>query len=300
MKNKTPTFSTVFEAWFAHYEQTVKKRTSEQTYWLIANKVNPVLGRMPIDSITPKAVLDLCNAVAQQSPYNSRMIAINLNRIFDYAVVVMNIMPYNKLSKINSYLPKRKVAGMKFVDTDELPEFFLDIALNTTCHDVIKRAFFVLIYTALRRQEVAYAKKSEFDLQARIWTVPAERLKISDNGRHIVPLSNQVIELITPLFDSDSDYLFSLPNNPSKPINAWSINQVIRQSGWQGKQTLHGFRKIFSTHAHASRKWTIDAIELSLAHRIGGVRGIYNHADMLDERVELMAWWADEVDGWRV
>lgn len=157
----------------------------------------------------------------------------------------------------------------------------------------------MLIYTALRCQEVAYAKKSGFDLQARVWTIPAERMKIS-SGSHAVPLSSQVIELITPLFDSDSNYLFSLPNSPSKPINAWSINQVIRQSGWQGKQTLHGFRKIFSTYAHASRKWTIDTIELSLAHRISGVRGIYNHADMLDERVGLMQWWANEVDGWRV
>ncbi|MDO5651032.1 MAG: hypothetical protein Q4G13_02710 [Moraxella sp.] len=61
---------------------------------------------------------------------------------------------------------------------------------------------------------------------------------------------------------------------------------------------MHGFRHIFSTHAH-EHGFAPDVIELCLSHKIAGVRGVYNHAQMLDKRRELMYWWADVLDDWR-
>lgn len=298
MKNQTPTFKKIFEQWFAHYQQTVAKVTADKTYWLLHNKAIPVIGDMPIDTITPQIVLELSNHVAKTAPKQARRLVLDIVRIIDYAVIVLNIIEHNKLSKVICFIPKKAEIGMKFVYTNQLPILFNDIN-HCKCNDIVKQAFYLLVYTALRRAEIVNAKKSEFDLKNKIWTIPAERMKVAGNGDHVIPLAPQVIELITPLFDNQSDYLFALPNRPEKPFNAWSLTQLMKNSGWQGKQTLHGFRKIFSTHAHLSRLWTIDAIELSLAHKIRGVRGVYNHADMLDERVELMNWWADEVDKWR-
>ncbi|EMZ82929.1 integrase family domain protein [Escherichia coli 2722950] len=43
--------------------------------------------------------------------------------------------------------------------------------------------------------------------------------------------------------------------------------------------------------------WPDDAVEVQLAHANGGsVRGIYNHAQYLDKRREMMQWWADWLD----
>ena len=63
--------------------------------------------------------------------------------------------------------------------------------------------------------------------------------------------------------------------------------------------TIHGLRKVFSTHAHESGRWSVDAIELQLAHVIPGVRGVYNKAYLLDERRRLMIWYASEIQSWR-
>lgn len=294
-----PTFKKVFDQWYAHYERTVKTKTALQTHRLMETKVLPHIGTKPIHHITAKDVLNLYHQVNEHTPNTAKRIVNHIIKVMDYAVVILQVIKYNKALPVRSYFDSYKVKGMKFVSTDKLPQLFADItAYNRTC-DVITCAFWLLVYTALRRTEVAHAKKCEFDLSAKRWTIPAERMKVASNGEHIVPLSPQVIKLIAPLFDDDSEYLFPSPIRPNEPVDPWSLYQVLRQSNWHSKQTLHGFRKIFSTHAHLSRLWTIDAIELSLAHKIGGVRGVYNHADMLDERVELMNWWADEVDKWR-
>lgn len=300
MKNQHLTFSEVFESWFNdHYRHTVKPATHAQTYRLISRSVLPIIGNTAINKITPKQVLDLCNAIAQTRPHKARRIAFFVSNVMDYALVVLDVIEYNKISSIKKYLPAKPTPkGRQYVPVGQLPHLFADMQDNN-CHDVVARAFWVLVYTGLRRSEVAYAKKCEFDLDKKLWVIPAERMKMGGNGSHTVPLSNQVIDLVAPLMPSQSEFVFSRPTRLDRPIHAWSVGYLLRRSKWQGKQTLHGFRKIFSTHAHESGLWNIDAIELSLAHKIGGVRGVYNHATFMNERTELMQWWANEVDNWR-
>lgn len=300
MNNQSLTFAEVFESWFNdHYCHKVKPATYTQNYRLISRSALPVIGDTAIDRITPKQVLDLCNAIAQTHPHKARSIANFISNTMDYALVVLNVIEYNRINSIKKYLPQKPAPkGRRYVPISQLPYLFADMTDNH-CHDVVHCAFWVLVYTGLRRSEVAYAKKSEFDFDKKLWVIPAERMKMGGNGSHTVPLSKQVIDLIVPLMDSPSEFVFSRPTRLDRPINAWSVGYLLRRSKWQGKQTLHGFRKIFSTHAHESGQWNIDAIELSLAHKIGGVRGVYNHATFMSERTELMQWWANEVDNWR-
>ncbi|VTQ29022.1 Putative prophage CPS-53 integrase [Streptococcus pneumoniae] len=66
---------------------------------------------------------------------------------------------------------------------------------------------------------------------------------------------------------------------------------VIKQIGYEGLESGHGFRHEFSTIMN-EHEWPADAIEVQLAHANGGsVRGIYNHAQYLDKRREMMQWW---------
>ncbi|MDO4895661.1 site-specific integrase [Moraxella sp.] len=301
MNNQSLTFAKVFESWFNdHYCHKVKPGTYNQTCRIMSSSVLPVIGDTAIDQITPKQVLDLCNDIAKTRANKARRIAFFIENVLDYALVVLNVIEYNKISSIKKYLPQKPTPkGRQYVKIAQLPYLFADMAQDNHCHDVVERAFWVLVYTGLRRSEVAYAKKCEFDFDKKLWVIPAERMKIGGNGSHTVPLSRQVIDLVAPLMNSQSEFVFSLPTRPDRPINAWSVGYLLRKSQWHNKQTLHGFRKIFSTHAHESGRWNIDAIELSLAHKIGGVRGVYNHATFMTERTNLMQWWANEVDNWR-
>lgn len=296
-----PTFEQVFKEWYSYYDCITDVKTSRQTYQAICTKILPTIGHLPINEIKPKQILDLSNDIAKSSTYYARRLVQYIINIIDYAVIIMQVLDFNYIARLNNYLVEHKKVGRRFVEMSQVPVMLQDIQSKASSHDTIMRALWTLIYTGLRRSEVVLAKKNEFDLSKKVWTIPAERMKIMDNGNHIVPLSKQVIDLVLPLLNSNhsNEYVFASITKPNQAINAWSLYYPLIKSGWYDKQSLHGFRKIFSTHAHTSRLWTIDSIELSLAHKISGVRGIYNHANMLDERIELMAWWANQIDMWR-
>ncbi|MEK9095196.1 tyrosine-type recombinase/integrase, partial [Escherichia coli] len=91
-------------------------------------------------------------------------------------------------------------------------------------------------------------------------------------------------------------YVFAGRNDKKKPICENAVLLVIKQIGYEGLESGHGFRHEFSTIMN-EHEWPADAIEVQLAHTNGGsVRGIYNHAQYLDKRREMMQWWADWLD----
>lgn len=174
----------------------------------------------------------------------------------------------------------------------ELPAFFKHIDKLGERKLQVKIAFLLLAYTALRRSEVMRADWLEINLTQAQWSIPAARMKMRND--HIVPLSPQVIALLKQLQRHTSKQRGKLFD-----VHACSPLYLCYAAGYRNRMTLHGLRKVFSTHAHESKLWSIDAIELQLAHLVPGVRGIYNKARHLDERRRLMIWYAAEVDKWR-
>jgi integrase len=58
---------------------------------------------------------------------------------------------------------------------------------------------------------------------------------------------------------------------------------------------LHDFRRTASTHLHEMGH-SSDAIELALAHKISGIKGVYNRAEYANQRRMILQAWADFVD----
>jgi integrase len=83
-----------------------------------------------------------------------------------------------------------------------------------------------------------------------------------------------------------------------RPISENTMNGALRRLGFsQEEATAHGFRSTFSTLANESGKWSVNAIEASLAHiEPNAVRRAYARGDYWDERVKMMQWWADYCD----
>lgn len=71
-------------------------------------------------------------------------------------------------------------------------------------------------------------------------------------------------------------------------------------SGFRGRQTIHGFRSLFSTWANEN-EWNRDVVERCLAHvEENKVRGAYNAAELIPQRTKLMQAWADQISAWRL
>jgi integrase len=118
--------------------------------------------------------------------------------------------------------------------------------------------------------------------------------------RHIVPLSRQVVDIMRALKLITGRSKFVLPGVNSGTMSNNTMLYALYRMGYQGKQTVHGFRGIFSTVMHEKGKrlgFTHDMIEIQLAHLEGdAVSRAYNAAEYLDERTVLMQWWADYLD----
>ena len=145
---------------------------------------------------------------------------------------------------------------------------------------------------------------SEIDFDRAEWRIPAERMKM--RRIHLVPLSTQSLKIledqktILEAADNRSGYVFPSERGPHIPMSADTVRVAIRSLGFGPEQmTSHGFRSMASTILNESGLWKPDAIERQLAHVPGNddVRAAYNYAQYLPERIKMMQWYADYLDG---
>ena len=168
-------------------------------------------------------------------------------------------------------------------------------------------AFEFMVLTAARTSEVRFMTWEEVDLDAALWTIPAERMKASRS--HKVPLSAQAVNIlrtvkhlpnpdagpddIADTIEATSGYVFRMPNGKTLSENAF-LNRARKDNIGC---VPHGFRSSFRDWAREVYGGQWETIELSLAHTIGTtVSQAYFRTDLLDERRELMQAWSDYLD----
>jgi len=170
---------------------------------------------------------------------------------------------------------------------------------------VAARALEFITLTGVRCQEALRAKWSEVDIEAKTWTVPAERLKVKNKRPHVVPLSSRALQIINDQVKiGDSDLIFH-GSKKDTPVSDTSIRNVINKIN-DIKEEKDKYRdqdsgKLIVTHGMRStfRSWCADmgyseeVSEASLAHTKKGVQAAYQRADMLLAREKLMQAWCD-------
>jgi integrase len=171
----------------------------------------------------------------------------------------------------------------------------------------VRNAMLFSAYTFCRPGEVRGTQWSEIDFDRAEWRIPAERMKM--RRIHVVPLSKQSIvvlesqKAILEAADNKSQFVFPSERGPHVPMSADTVRVAIRSLGFGPEQmTAHGFRSMASTILNESGLWSADAIERQLAHVPGNddVRAAYNYAQYLPERIKMMQWYADYLDGLRL
>ncbi len=150
------------------------------------------------------------------------------------------------------------------------------------------RALEFAILTAARSGEVRGATWSEVDLEAAVWTVPAERMKA---GReHRVPLSPAAITLLSALPRMHGTNLV-FPALRGGALSDMTLTAVLRRMDVAA--VPHGFRSSFRDWASERTNYPRDAAEMALAHAIGDrVEAAYRRGDLFEKRRSMMADWA--------
>lgn len=163
---------------------------------------------------------------------------------------------------------------------------------------ITRLALQIAPHVMARPGELRQATWDEFDLDAKIWRIKPERMKM--RRPHAIPLSEQVLVYLRELkqFSGPEGYVFPAFHTTRRPMSENTMNQAFRRMGYTSDEvTAHGLRTTASTLLNESGKWHPDAIERALAHGDSdAVRGIYNRGHYWDDRVKMMTWWSGYLD----
>lgn len=230
-----------------------------------------------------------------------------LNQIYDYAVA-MGYCEYNIANGLHKILVNNKIKkNYPHLNSDELSNFLARLnQINTD--PIIKKALLFKLYTGVRGGELLLSEPHHFDLDKRIWKIPALHIKQyrrkvilgHDIPEFLVPLSDQALEVVKSAlaWSHGEKYVFSSPRNNHKPIHFNTLNLIIRKMGYtKNELSSHGLRSTFSTILNESGLFQSNWIEAQLSHTDKNkTRASYNHAEYFNQRVEMMQWWGDFID----
>jgi integrase len=159
-----------------------------------------------------------------------------------------------------------------------------------------KLALHLLILTMVRKSELLNARWDEINFERAEWNIPAERMK--KEKPHLVPLSTQALAMLDELrsLASGSEWVLPSRNSLTEPTSRSTLNVVVRSLDLGIRDfVIHDFRRTASTQLHEAG-FNTDWVEKALAHEQKGVRGVYNRAEYLTQRRNMLQWWGDFVD----
>lgn len=254
---------------------------------------HPLIGDLPVASIDTALIVKILRPIWQGKPETASRLRGRIERILDWATVQEfrhGDNPARWRGHLEALLPAtakvRAVEHHPALPFAELPGFMAALRERDS---ISARALEFTILTAARTGEAIGARWKEIDLQAKVWTIPAERMKA---GRpHRVPLSRRAVAIFEALPRDRSGFVF-LGATGGKPLSNMAMLELLRGMNGDGL-TVHGFRSTFSDWAREQTGYPRDVIEMALAHAIKDKsEAAYRRGDALEKRRRLMTDWA--------
>lgn len=291
------TFEKVFWEWFTNTQASAAPKSRKDILNRVKNNFFPCIGTMPIETIKPAHLMDCLRGVEKRGAFSmAHDLARLAKQIFRYAMS-LDYVEYNPASDlVYAMHKKRPVEHLPAILTNEgIADFFHRAEQYPNL--IIQYLLKMLVYVFVRPSELRGAEWSEIDFQEAQWIIPAARTK--KRREHIVPLAPQVLKMFEELREVSlsTKYCFPSPKKDA-PLTESATRYALRKIGYQRADvTLHGFRSTASTILNESGLFRRDVIERQLAHvESNQSRKPYNRAEYMQERVELVQWWANFLD----
>jgi integrase len=294
IRSATDTFEHLAREWHAAKSKTWTEGTTVRNIGALEKHVFPVFGRRPFSTIVPMEWMEFLRSMEQTGivEQTSRVRAM-CREIYDLARVTGRAT-HNPLEGLHKFLLTKPTENYAHVSIEELPALLRAIRAYPYALDV-KIGLQLLTMLACRPSELREAEWEEFNLDAGLWLIPAERMKRRRD--HLVPLPNQAVALLRDLFNITGDYSLLFPgrSDTTKPRSNTAFLMALRRLGYEGRQTGHGFRHLASTILN-EQGFDSQHVEAQLSHVKGGVRGVYDKSTYLEQRKVMMQWYADHLD----
>jgi len=289
-------FESVAREWYAKQLHTWVPKHADDVLRRFEINAFPFIGARPIAEIEAPELLEMSRKIEKRGAHDlAHRLMQACGQVFRYGIAT-GVCKRDVAADLRGALTPHVKKHQAAVRPEEVPALLR--AIDTYAEQGDKQtmhALQLLALTFVRTNELIGAEWSEFDNGAALWIVPAARMKMG--AEHIVPLSAQALAILAELKALAGNSRFVFPGrNRDKPISNNTMLFALYRLGYKGRMTGHGFRAVASTMLN-EQGYRPDVIERQLAHcERDEVRGAYNRAEYLTERVKMMQAWSDYLD----
>jgi len=282
-----------------HVHELKNKKHIQQWQNTLEVYAHSIIGGMPIDVIDTKHVMQCLEPIWSTKNETAARLRGRIEQVLAWATVSgyrTGENPARWRNHLDKLLAKpsklQNVKHHEALDYKLIPEFMSELQQQ---HGIAARCLEFTIMTAARTNEAIGAKWAEINLQEKLWTVPAKRMKAKKD--HTVTLSDACISLLYAMKSQQlNDYVFSGQSRQGNLSNAAMMN-VLERMGRKTKEddiTVHGFRSTFIDWVTEQTNHSSDVREMSVSHTIKNKsEAAYRRGNIIEKRFILMNDWAN-------
>lgn len=287
------TFSEIAKEW--HDKKRYRSEKNAAVEWgRVQNYLIPAIGKMIISEIEPVHIIPILELIERKGHLElARRVRSIASQIFRFGVakVACSSDPADLL-KGSTRAPQAKPMPA-IVEEEHFADLLRRIDMADHVMPSVKLALQVAPYVMLRSGELRKSRIEHIDLDAAMWTIPAELMKRPRD--HRIPLHRDAVAILRRAVSiSDGVYIFS-GNRRGRPLSENTLNIALRSLGYGvGDVVFHGFRSSFSTLGREALRFEDDLIERQLAHvDKNATRAAYDRSYRIEERTAMMEAWGD-------
>lgn len=254
----------------------------------LATYAFPTIGKTRMTEVSSSDVLAVLQPIWLSKAETARRVKQRINTVMKWGIA-KGWRKDNPVDAVDKGLPKQttRKERRKSLPYSEVANCLATIAA-TSAGLSTKLCFELLVLTAVRSTEAREARWSEIDLQARLWEIPAERMKM--DRPHRIPLSKRAMAVLERAQGLDDDLVFP-GTRKGRPLSDATLLKLVRENGFE--VDIHGFRSSFRTWTQEQTNFPNEVAEAALARLSGDeTERAYARSDLFEKRRKMMEAWA--------
>ncbi len=298
IENAQNTFESLAREWHENWKADKTEKHAAAILSRFESDVFPMIGQMPVRSITPLMVLEVVRRAESRSALDvARRIKQTCGQILRYGVATGRA-DRDPTHDIRDAMRPYKMEHFAALDISELPDFLKALEHNDMrLYKQTQLAMRFLMYTFVRTSEMINASWEEIRTEEAVWIIPARRMKMRRD--HIVPLSKQALAILAELKDMSGNWKWVFPSmhRPKNPMSNATLVRAIMRMGYKDRMTGHGFRALAMTTIKEKLGYRHEVVDRQLAHaHRSKITAAYDRAQFLPDRKKMMQEYADYID----
>ena len=297
------TFEIVAREWLKKTANDRMTNTQAKVTTWLEKDVFPYIGKMPISTIGPRDVLAALRHMEGRGALDSvHRVKQICGQVFRYAVAIGSA-ERDVTQDLKGALTKPVHKNRPAITDPKLAGDLIRGIFAYSGHPYTVAALKLSSLAMLRPGELRKAEWSEIDFEAAEWRISGAKLLKRKNVDHVVPLSNQAIEILRSVhpLTGHGQYVFPSLRGSGRPMSENTVNDALKAMGYKDIHCAHGFRAMARTIMDEVLEERVDLLEHQLHHVVKDANGTaYNRTAHLPARKAMMQRWADYLDKLRI